>query len=230
MKRDILDAIRKARLDKRPAALLTNLKQNNQKLVYPSDISNLPSDLRTSMENAVRADRSTVVQSQSGPIFIHVFNPPLRLIIVGAVHIAQALAPMASLAGYAVTVVDPRRSFASDVRFPDLDVNTAWPDDALNALIPDQRTAVVTLSHDPKLDDPALTVALRSDCFYIGSLGSKRTHAARLSRLSEAGFSDDELSRIHGPIGLDIGAKTPAEIAIAVLGEVTRALRRGAQA
>jgi len=230
MKRGILDGIRRARLDKRPAVLLTNLKSSNQKLLYDTDLNDLSPDFGGRADEALRADRSAVVETDDGPVFIQVFNPPLRMIVVGAVHIAQALAPMASLAGYAVTVVDPRRSFASDARFPDFDVNTAWPDDALTALSPDRRTAIVTLSHDPKLDDPALTVALRSDCFYIGSLGSTRTHAARLTRLTEAGFGDDELGRIHGPIGLDIGAKTPAEIAVAILGEVTRTLRRGPQA
>jgi xanthine dehydrogenase accessory factor len=227
MNRDTLDEIRRARAEKRPTALLTNLKSNEQKIIYHSEINTLSPDLHQRVDDALRADRSTVVETQAGPVFVQVFNPPLRLIVVGAVHIAQALAPMAALSGYAVTIVDPRTSFASEARFPDLDVDTAWPDDAMTALAPDRRTAVVTLSHDPKLDDPALTVALRSDCFYIGSLGSTRTHAARLTRLAEAGFTDDELSRIHGPIGLDIGAKTPAEIAVAILGEITRALRRG---
>jgi xanthine dehydrogenase accessory factor len=227
MRRETLDEIRQARVEKRPAVLLTNLMSNDQTLTYSVDINKLSPDLHEKVDGALRADRSTVIDTATGPVFIQVFNPPLRLIIVGAVHIAQALAPMAGLAGYAVTVIDPRTSFASDARFPALDVDTAWPDDALTALAPDRRTAVVTLSHDPKLDDPALTVALRSDCFYIGSLGSTRTHAARVTRLAEAGFTDDAMSRIHGPIGLDIGAKTPAEIAIAIMGEVTRALRRG---
>ncbi len=230
MKRAILDELRRARAEKRPAVLLKNLKSHSQKLVYLSDINELSSNIRGPADAALRADRSTVVETDEGPVFIQVFNPPLRMIVVGAVHIAQALAPMAALAGYAVTVVDPRTSFASAARFPGLDVDTAWPDDALTALAPDHRTAVVTLSHDPKLDDPALTVALRSDCFYIGSLGSKKTHAARLTRLTEAGFTADDFSRIHGPIGLDIGAKTPAEIAVAVMGEITVALRRGPQA
>ncbi len=230
MKRAILDELRRARAEKRPAVLLKNLKSHNQTLVYLSDINDLSSDLCDPASAALRADRSTVVETDEGPVFIQVFNPPLRMIVVGAVHIAQALAPMAALAGYAVTVVDPRTSFASAARFPGLDVDTAWPDDALTALAPDHRTAVVTLSHDPKLDDPALTVALRSDCFYIGSLGSKKTHAARLTRLTEAGFTADDFSRIHGPIGLDIGAKTPAEIAVAVMAEITVALRRGPQA
>jgi xanthine dehydrogenase accessory factor len=143
------------------------------------------------------------------------------------VHIAQTLVPMASLAGYDVTVVDPRRAFASDARFPGVDVRQDWPDEALEALAPDARTAVVTLTHDPKLDDPALDVALRSEVFYIGALGSKRTHAGRLERLAELGHDPSNLERIHGPAGLAIGAVSPAEIALAVIAEITQVLRQG---
>jgi xanthine dehydrogenase accessory factor len=156
-----------------------------------------------------------------------VFNPPLRLVVVGAVHIAQTLVPMAGLAGYDVTVVDPRRAFASDARFPGVDVRQDWPDEALEALEPDARTAVVTLTHDPKLDDPALDVALRSDAFYIGALGSKRTHAGRRERLTELGHDARALDRIHGPAGLAIGAVSPAEIALSVMAEMTQVLRQG---
>ena len=145
--------------------------------------------------------------------------------MVGAVHIAQTLVPMASLTGYDVTVVDPRRAFASDARFPGVDVRTDWPDEALEALKPDARTAVVTLTHDPKLDDPALDLALRSDAFYIASLGSKRTHAGRLERLGALGHDQATLARIHGPAGLTIGAVSPAEIALSVMAEMTGVLR-----
>ena len=146
------------------------------------------------------------------------------MIVVGAVHIAQSLVPMAALAGYDVTVVDPRRAFATDARFPGVTLSTDWPDDALTALDPDRRTAVVTLTHDPKLDDPALAVALRSTAFYIGALGSRRTHARRVERLREAGFNDKDIARIHAPIGLDIGAVSPAEISISILGQITEVL------
>ncbi len=150
------------------------------------------------------------------------------MIVVGAVHIAQALVPMARLAGYEVVVVDPRRTLASIERFPNVAVTTDWPDEALTTLAPDRRTAVVALTHDPKLDDPALAAALASDAFYIGALGSRRTQASRLARLREMGFSDHDLSRIHGPIGLPVGATSPAEIAISILGQVTQVLRGAA--
>ena len=158
-------------------------------------------------------------------LFLNVNNPPLRMIIVGAVHIAQPLSRMAVLAGYDVTVVDPRGAFASEERFPGLALNHDWPDEALAALAPDGRTAVVTLTHDPKLDDPALSAALRSDAFYVGSLGSRRTHTRRIERLAAEGFEPDDLARIRGPVGVDIGARTPAEIAASILAEVIAALR-----
>lgn len=158
-------------------------------------------------------------------MFVHVFNPPLRLVVVGAVHIAQALVPMAELVGYEVVVVDPRRSFASVDRFPDIVLVDEWPDDAVTALAPDSRTALVTLTHDPKFDDPALIAGLRSPAFYIGSLGSRRTHRARLERLRQAGVEERALARIHAPIGLDIGAQSPAEISTAIVAEMTAVLR-----
>ncbi len=176
---------------------------------------------------AQRDDKSQTVETGDGRrLFLHVFNPPLRLMVVGAVHIAQSLAPMAALAGYAVTVIDPRGSFATADRFPGINLTDDWPDEALAALKPDSRTAVVTLTHDPKLDDPALHSALRSGCFYVGSLGSRRTHASRVERLKQAGFDDPQIGRIHGPIGLDIGAKSPSEIALAIMAEITATLRR----
>ena len=158
--------------------------------------------------------------------FLAAHNPPLRMAVVGAVHIAQALAPMARLAGYDVAVVDPRDAFASEARFPDARLMAGWPDEALAEFGLDTRTAVVTLTHDPKLDDPAIMAALRSDAFYLGCLGSKRTHAKRVDRLREAGFSDADVARIHAPVGADIGAKTPAEIAVSILAQITERLRR----
>lgn len=177
------------------------------------------------IRKAVAEDRNTIIETAEGQVFVEVFNPRLRCIIVGAVHIAQPLARMASLAGYLVTVVDPRTAFASDARFPDVAISTDWPDEALAALKPDRRTAVITLTHDPKLDDPALATALRSDAFYIGALGSKKTHAARLKRLAAEGLGETDLARIHGPVGLDIGAVSPAEIAVAILAQMTQVLR-----
>ena len=212
----------------RAAVLATHLKNGLQSFMEGSDITgNLTLDpaALAAIRKAVTEDRSTTIDTAEGPVFVEVFNPRLRCIIVGAVHIAQPLARMASLAGYLVTVVDPRTAFASDARFPDVGLSTDWPDEALEKLGPNRRTAVVTLTHDPKLDDPALATALRSDAFYIGALGSKKTHAARLRRLSAQGLGEAELQRIHGPVGLDIGAISPAEIAVAILAQMTQVLR-----
>jgi xanthine dehydrogenase accessory factor len=232
MRRAALDRILADRAAGRPVALVTELGSGAQAIVHPNDRSGelaLDAEMLAAVRKQLREDRSGTVASPSGQLFVQCFNPPLRLVIVGAVHIAQSLAPMASLTGYAVTVIDPRRVFATDARFPEFTLMGDWPDEAMTALAPDTRTAVVTLTHDPKLDDPALQVALRSDAFYIGALGSRKTHAARCARLTEAGFSEADLARIHGPAGLAIGAKSPAEIAISVMAEITAA-RYGAPA
>ncbi|MFP4571098.1 XdhC family protein [Rhodosalinus sp.] len=173
-----------------------------------------------------RMDRSGV--EADGRTFVAIHNPPLRLIVVGAVHIAQALLPMARIAGYDPVLIDPREAFGSEGRFPGERILHDWPDDAVAAVGLDTRTALVLLTHDPKLDDPALMRALRAPVFYIGALGSTRTHAKRVARLTEAGFGEAEIARIHAPVGLDIGAAGPAEIAVAILAEMTRVLRQGA--
>ncbi|MFQ5955710.1 MAG: XdhC family protein [Kiloniellales bacterium] len=225
MKRATLDAILAARDAKRPAALVTDLKSGLQSIVYPNEITGelgLNEDAVAAARGALGDDRSGRIEDAGAGLFVQVFNPPARLILVGAVHIAQPLAPMAALAGYAVAVVDPRGAFATDRRFPGVRLIDEWPDQALAALAPDRRTAVVTLTHDPKLDDPALEAALRSEAFYIGALGSRRTHAARLERLRAAGFDDADLRRIHGPVGLSIGATSPAEIALSILAQITQ--------
>jgi xanthine dehydrogenase accessory factor len=212
----------------RAAVLATHLKTGQQCFMESGEsLGDLPLDAAAlaAVREAVKDDRNTTIDTAQGPVFIEVFNPRLRCIVVGAVHIAQPLARMASLAGYLVTVVDPRTAFASDERFPDVQLSTDWPDEALEKLRPNRRTAVVTLTHDPKLDDPALAAALRSEAFYIGALGSKKTHAARLKRLTAMGFSEADLARIHGPVGLDIGAVSPAEIAIAIMAQITQVLR-----
>lgn len=172
-----------------------------------------------------RMDRSGL--SEDGQHFIAIHNPPLRLIIVGAVHIAQALVGMAQAAGFDPLVVDPREAFGSEARFPDASIINDWPDAALRTIGVDGRCAVVLLTHDPKLDDPALHIALASDAFYIGALGSKRTHASRVERLTEAGFSPSQIGRIHGPVGLNIGASGPAEIAVSILAQMIQTLRQG---
>ncbi|WP_340263297.1 XdhC family protein [Sulfitobacter pontiacus] len=171
-----------------------------------------------------RMDRSGV--EEDGDTFVAIHNPPLRLVIVGAVHIAQALVPMAQVAGFDAVVIDPREAFGSQARFPDAQVINDWPDAAMDTVGVDTRSAVVLLTHDPKLDDPALHVALRSDAFYIGALGSKRTHASRVARLEEAGFTAADIARINGPVGLDIGAASPPEIAVSILSQMIQALRK----
>ena len=172
----------------------------------------------------LRSDKAGVEEDGR---FIAPHNPPLRLIVVGAVHIAQPLMILARALGYAPTLIDPRSSFGAAERFPGETILDDWPDEALTSLAPDSRTAVVTLTHDPKLDDPAIRIALRSAVFYLGCLGSKKTHAKRVDRLTEAGFSAAEIARIHAPVGLDIGAKTPAEIALSVMAQITQTLRQG---
>lgn len=220
---DILAALEQARRDKRPVVLATRLPSGEQRLLPDPSA---PSALNEAATAALRSDESGTVKIDGEDWFLHAYNPPLRLVIVGAVHIAQALAPLGAQCGFAVTVVDPRRSFASDERFPDITISTAWPDEAMDELRPDTRTAVVTLTHDPKLDDPALDRALKSGAFYIGALGSRRTHAARLKRLAELGHTETAMARIKGPVGLDIEAVTATEIAVSVVAEII-AVRRG---
>ena len=229
MKQDILNLVLKARAEKRPTVLLTHLDSGAQTVIVdgaPDGTLNLTPRLMTAVAEARTADRSRRTETPDGPVFIQIFNPPLRLAIIGAVHIAQPLAPMASLAGYDVTVIDPRRAFASDERFPSVTVLTDWPDEGMAAVKPDRRTAVVALTHDPKLDDPALDVALKSEAFYIAALGSRKTHAKRLERLAGMGHPPEVLARIHGPAGLAVGAVSPAEIAIAIMAQMTSALRQ----
>lgn len=230
MRRATLDALRVALAAKRPVVLLTELDSGRQRLVDPVDgpasLREYGAHLEEAVARAVREDRSAVVPSHYGRLFVHVFNPPLRLVLVGAVHIAQALVPLARLTGYAVTVVDPRRAFATAARFPGVDLIREWPDKAMAQLGIDQRTAAVTLTHDPKFDDPALSVALRSRAFYVGALGSRRTHALRCDRLRELGLTEAQIARVHAPVGLAIGACSPAEIALAVMAEITAVLRR----
>ncbi|UFN50348.1 XdhC family protein [Roseomonas sp. OT10] len=221
---DTLGRLRAAHEARRPVALLTRLPDGAQHL-YPDET--LSEALEEVARNALDSDRAATVAVGDESWFVHPHNPPLRLIVVGAVHVAQALVPMAVAAGYAVTVVDPRRAFATEERFAaGATLMTEWPDDAMAALAPDTRTAIVTLTHDPKLDDPALDAALRSAAFYIGALGSKRTHAKRLGRLAELGHADAAFARIHAPVGLDIGAVTAPEIALSILAEIV-ATRRG---
>jgi xanthine dehydrogenase accessory factor len=225
MKRDVLEAVLAARKARQAVALVTVLGSGEQRIVpraaAGSDV------LAPILDEAFRFDQSGVHASPDGECFVAVYNPPLRLIIIGAVHIAQAIIPFAAAAGYDVTVIDPRGAFATGARFPGITLHAEWPDDVIPMIGLDQRTAIMALTHDPKIDDPALAAALQSDVFYIGALGSKKTHASRVARLKAKGFGEAQLARIHGPIGLAIGAKGPAEIAIAIMAEMTRCLRLG---
>jgi xanthine dehydrogenase accessory factor len=226
MKASDLSRLVTAKTERRPIALVTDLGSHQQALFEPGNeapaLSPSPAACAAIAE-ALAANKSGEIEIEGRRLFVQARVPSPRLVIVGAVHITQALAPMAALAGYEVIVVDPRRAFATAERFPGLTLRHDWPDEALDAIRLDESSAVVTLTHDPKLDDPALDRALRSKAFYIGSLGSKKTHAARLHRLAEAGFDNAALARIHGPAGLAIGAKSPAEIAISVLAQLTAA-------
>ncbi|MBV8537413.1 MAG: XdhC family protein [Alphaproteobacteria bacterium] len=231
MKRDILEKLSAARAAKRPVALATNLRTGQQKLIYLDGSEGelcLDVDMMAAAADAIRRDEHMRFATPAGEVFVQSFNPPPRLLIMGAVHIAQPLARMANLAGYGVTIVDPRRGFAESQRFEGIEISGEWPDEAMVRLKPDARTAVVTLTHDPKLDDPALDAALKSSAFYIGALGSRKTHAARLERLKAAGFTEKDLARIHGPVGLDINALSPAEIAVSIVAQITQVRRGGA--
>ncbi len=226
MKQALLERIGELRREKRRFVLVTRLGDGAQQIYDPEAASaEVDKTIAERARDALRGDRSEILERGEERFFLQVFNPPLRLFLVGAVHITQPLAAMAARTGFAVSIIDPRAAFASAERFPGVEIETAWPDRALEAVRLDPRSAVVTLTHDPKLDDPALASALRSPAFYIGSLGSRKTHGARLGRLRKAGFQDADLERIHGPVGLDIGARSPSEIAVSILAEVVHTLR-----
>lgn len=222
MKRSVLDALRACRQARRTVLLATHLPTGEQAVVAEGGADALPAELRQAAETALADGRSRTV----GDHFLQVFAPEPRMVVIGAVHVTQALAPMAVLAGYAVTVVDPRAAFATAERLPGVAISHDWPDEALTAFGIDRATALVFLTHDPKIDDPGLHVALRSPAFYVGALGSRRTHAKRVERLRQAGFGEAEIARVRAPVGLAIGAVSPAEIAVSILAEVTAA-RRG---
>ena len=229
MKTTDLAALNTARRNGKPTLLITDIDSGAQTLVIDGaangDIA-VTGAVAAAIERARAEDRSRLAQIEGRRLFVQIFNPPRRLIVVGAVHIAQPLVPMARLAGYAVTLIDPRGAWATPERFPDVEIDRRWPDAALEGLAPDSRTAVVTLTHDPKLDDPAIRAALASGVFYLGCLGSSRTHAKRVARLRAKGIADADIARIHGPVGLDIGARTPAEIAVSILAQMVGQLRQ----
>jgi xanthine dehydrogenase accessory factor len=223
MRLDILAALNAERAARRAAIVVTNVESGEQRFVRAADAAGDP--LREVLEQRLRSGKSGMAEAPEGRVFLTVHVPPTRLVAVGAVHISQALVPMARMLGYDVTVVDPRTAFATPERFPDVPVIAEWPDVALPPLNIDRYTAFVALTHDPKIDDPALLHAFERGCFYIGALGSKKTHARRIERLKEQGASQTDLARIHAPIGLAIGAVSPPEIAVSIMGEITAALR-----
>ena len=227
MKLEILHALNAERAARCAVVLVTDVQSGAQRLVKAADVAKDP--LRDIIEKRLRMAKSGMEETAQGRVFLTVYVPSPKLVITGAVHISQTLAPIGQLLGFDVTIVDPRTAFASPERFPDVKVLAEWPDVALPPLHVDHYTAFVALTHDPKIDDPALLHALSRDCFYIGALGSKKTHAKRVTRLKEAGLTDRDIARIHAPIGLPIGAVSPAEIALAIMAEITQALRLKAE-
>lgn len=219
----ILSALNAERTARRAAVLVTDTASGAQRLVKEADLAADP--LAAVLDKQLRTGKSGNVEAEGANYFLTVQAPPPRVVVTGAVHISQAMAPMARLLDLDLIIIDPRTAFATPERFPDVPLLTEWPDVALEKLRLDAYTAFIALTHDPKIDDPGLQAALRSDCFYIGALGSRKTHGRRIERLTEAGFDEAALSRIHAPIGLDIGAVSPAEIALAILGEIVMALR-----
>jgi xanthine dehydrogenase accessory factor len=232
MKGRFLDAVIAASAESRTIAIATALTSGAQLLV---DGDQVEGDLAldevsvAAIREALRADRNITLDTADGRVFVQVFSPPRRCFVIGAVHIAQPLVPMLIATDYKPIVIDPRGAWATAERFPGVELSSEWPDEALERMKPDRASAIVALTHDPKIDDPALTVALRSEAFYIGALGSRRTHAKRLERLSALGFGENQLSRIHAPIGLNIGAVSQAEIAVSILAQMTAVLRQSAE-
>lgn len=230
MKGRILDRVVEAGRDHRSVALATDLATGRQLLLDGADAEGdltLDEAALGAIRDVWRAGRNRTIDTPAGRVFIEVLTPPMRCFIIGAVHIAQPLAQILTMVDYAVTVIDPRGAFATTARFPGVELVSEWPDEALDRLRPDRGSAVIALTHDPKLDDPALAAALRSECFYIGALGSRRNHAGRCERLKQQGFTDSDVARIHGPIGLAIGAVSPAEVATSIAAEMIQVLRKG---
>src|SRR5690242_7990163 len=233
MKSETVAALQEARSKRRAVTLATRLSDAAETLVFPDRAEGVMADdeaLLAAARRAMGIGRSETIELAGQKVFLNVYVPPARLIIVGAVHIAQSLAPMASMLDFDVTVVDPRRAFATDSRFPGVKVIQDWADEAFEQMGLDVSTAVVTLTHDPKLDDPALEAALKSDVFYVGALGSRKTHAKRKERLTEAGITEEQFGRVHGPIGLTIGARSPAEIAVSILAQIVEVRARRLEA
>lgn len=219
-----LAALNAAKRDRRGAVLVSDLSSGTSRLVTEDAVSS--DAIGPEIEARLLSGKSGLIDIDGQSLFLNVHLPPPRIVIIGAVHISQALAPMAALAGFAVTIIDPRTAFATGDRFVGVDLHAEWPDDVFAKQPLDRYSALVAVTHDPKIDDPGLIAALEIGSFYIGALGSRKTHAKRVDRLMEAGFDADAISRINAPIGLDIGAATPSEIAVAILAQVIQSLRR----
>ncbi|WP_309948747.1 XdhC family protein [Tardiphaga robiniae] len=223
MKAETLATLNTERAARRPVILITDISDGTQRLVKAADFGADP--LHAELEKQLRMGKSAMVEFDGKKLFLNVYAPTARLVIIGAVHISQALAPLARSLDYDVTVVDPRTAFASPERFPDVKLIAEWPDEALPGLNIDHYTAFVAVTHDPKIDDPALLHAFEKNCFYIGALGSRKTHAKRGDRLKVQGVSEADFARIKAPIGLNIGAVSPSEIAVSIMAEITAELR-----
>ncbi len=224
MRLEVLKAMNLARRERRAGAVVTRLSDGEQRFVAAESVDADP--LGSELEAALRMGKSVTVAHEGQDYFLTVQAPAPRLALIGGVHISQALAPIARIAGLDVSIIDPRTAFATPDRFPDTPVVAKWPDEALAETPLDRFTAICLLTHDPKIDDPALAIALKAECFYIGALGSRKTHGKRIERMRALGFDEAALSRIHAPIGLDIGAVSPAEIAVSIMGEIVASLRK----
>jgi xanthine dehydrogenase accessory factor len=224
----LLSALNAERAARRPVAVVTDLESGDERLVRGTEAAS--DDLAAELMEGFRSGKSRTVEAGGRRWFLTIHAPPAKLVVAGAVHISQALAPIARMLGYDVTIIDPRTAFASPERFPDVPLLAEWPDTALQKVTLDRFTAFAALTHDPRIDDPALIAALEAECFYIGALGSRKTHGRRLDRLRQAGIAEEALGRIHAPIGLSIGAISPEEIAVAVLAQITAVRREAADA
>jgi len=224
MRLSLLSDLNAERAARRAAILVTDIASGEQRLVREAEVEGDP--LAQDLRDALRRGKSGLVERDGRQSFLTVQTPPVRVIVIGAVHVSQALAPMARGLDLDITIIDPRTAFATPERFPAVPVRAEWPDAVLPEIGIDRYTALAALTHDPKIDDPALAAALRSECFYIGALGSRKTHERRVERLVASGFTDADVARIHAPIGLDIGAVSPAEIAVSILAEIVASLRR----
>ncbi|PLK71309.1 XdhC/CoxF family protein [Rhizobium sp. TH135] len=219
-----LTALNTAKRDRRGAVLVSDLAAGTSRLITEDQVPT--GDLGQEIEVRLLSGKSGMVEIDGRSLFLNVHLPPPKIVVIGAVHISQALAPMAALAGFAVTIIDPRTAFATPERFAGIDLHADWPDDVFASMPLDRYSAMVAVTHDPKIDDPGLIAALNAGCFYVGALGSRKTHAKRIERLSAAGLNGEAIAGIRAPIGLDIGAATPAEIAVAILAEIIQSLRR----